>query len=200
MLALWRSLEPALSTCAGARRLLFCSARAGEGKTTVVGELATLLAQNTSNRIAVIDAGLRQDLASRYAASPCIPFERLVSTWKRSARPEASPIEERRFVLATAPDSNADSRLALARADSWVALKPSFDFVLAEMPALADSSLAVATARHFDGVVLVIESGRTRWPIVLHAREQLQRAGATILGAFLNKRVFYIPRSLYRWL
>jgi Mrp family chromosome partitioning ATPase len=49
-----------------------------------------------------------------------------------------------------------------------------------------------------DAVILVIEAEKTRWEVARKAKEELEKAGATILGAVLNKRKYYIPRSIYR--
>jgi Mrp family chromosome partitioning ATPase len=81
-----------------------------------------------------------------------------------------------------------------------VLLKATFDYILVEMPSLADSSLALAAAKHVDGVVIVIESGRTRWPIVRNVQDQIKRGGAPVLGVFLNKRTYHVPRRFYNWL
>ena len=49
-----------------------------------------------------------------------------------------------------------------------------------------------------DGVVLVLESGKTRQQVSLEAKKQLEEAGGTILGVVLNKRKYYIPDWIYR--
>jgi len=51
-----------------------------------------------------------------------------------------------------------------------------------------------------DGVVLVVESERTRSEVVDHALDRLKSAGAEILGVVLNKREFHIPKGIYRFL
>ena len=174
--------------------------RRGEGKTTVADEFALALTQGSSpNRVAVIDAGLEHELARRYD-SGYLPLERLVPALPRVSLSDVSRDGDRGVVMATVTHTNAACRTLLDDAETWTRLRAAFDYVLVEMPSLADSPLALSLARHFDGVVLIIESGRTRWPIVQRAHEQLQSAGASVLGAFLNKRVFHVPKSLYNWL
>ncbi|MFB3123892.1 MAG: cobalamin biosynthesis protein CobQ, partial [Candidatus Binatia bacterium] len=51
-----------------------------------------------------------------------------------------------------------------------------------------------------DGVVLVVESGRTRRQVAFNAKKQLEEAGGKLLGVVLNKRRYYIPEFIYRWL
>jgi Mrp family chromosome partitioning ATPase len=200
MLNLLQSLEAALGGTAGGKLILFSSARPGEGKTMVAGELATTLTDGLRKRVAVIDAGLRHDLATRCGASAAMTLERLIASLKKIKLAEAMPRSPDALVVATVTQDPTDSQSILDEPQTWTLLKSAFDYVLVEMPSLADSPLALAHARLFDGVVLVIESGRTRWPIVQNAQEQLDRAAARVLGAFLNKRVFHIPKSLYNWL
>jgi Mrp family chromosome partitioning ATPase len=195
MLKFFHSLEPALQAVVGGKVLLFASARPKEGKSTVAGELAVTLSANVGNRVLVVDAGLDQQLTDRYASNGTTPIERLILELRSGVRSGLAGAD-RRLVFASA----GTAATALLDADSWRLLKSSFDFVLVEMPALSESPLALTSARYFDGIILVIEAGRTRWPIVQNAQEQLQRSGATVLGAFLNKRKFYIPKFLYNWL
>ncbi len=197
MLGLLQALEPALAKTPGGKIILFCSARPREGKTTVADEFALALTEGSSpNRVVVIDAGLEHELAQRYD-SVCLPLERLVPALPRVSLSDVSGDGDRGVVVTTVTHTNAACRTLLEDAETWTRLRAAFDYVLVEMPSLADSPLALSVARHFDGVVLIIESGRTRWPIVQHAHEQLQHAGASVLGAFLNKRVFHVPKSLY---
>lgn len=49
----------------------------------------------------------------------------------------------------------------------------------------------------FDGIVLIIECERTRWEVVRHYQNTLREGNARLIGAVLNKRKYYIPKSLY---
>ena len=51
--------------------------------------------------------------------------------------------------------------------------------------------------READAVVLVVESERTRKKTARWARQQLEDAGAKLLGVVLNKRAQHIPAWLY---
>lgn len=198
MVNLLHSLEPALARVQTGRSILFSSARPGEGKTTLVAQFAAMLLQNTSSRVAVIDAGLRCDLSTQQEPRSQLPLVQLLARLPKAGRGEGHSNGDGRRALLTATVNTPDSRALVEQAASWAALKVAFDYVLVEMPSLADSPLALGTAKYFDGVVLVIEAGRTRWPIAQNAQVQLQRAGGTVLGAFLNKRIYHVPESLYK--
>ena len=51
-----------------------------------------------------------------------------------------------------------------------------------------------------DGVVIVVEAGATPSEVVDHAINKLKSAQATILGMVLNKREYFIPKWVYRFI
>ena len=197
MLSFLTSLDAALATVATGKAVMFCSARAGEGKSTVVGELAAALAGASRHRLAVIDAGTRHDVSTEYGSGLTITFERLVASLGLDRSANVPPVSPGQTVFATVASKSVG---LLFEPGVWKALRGAFDYILVDMPSLAEFSLALAVSKHVDGVVVVIESGRTRWPIVQNAEDQLKRAGASVIGAFLNKRRYYVPKRLYNWL
>jgi protein-tyrosine kinase len=57
---------------------------------------------------------------------------------------------------------------------------------------------SIALAGKVDGVVMVLQSEKTRWEVAQFIRERLESGNGNILGVILNKRRFYIPRWLYK--
>ena len=49
-----------------------------------------------------------------------------------------------------------------------------------------------------DGVVLVIEAGKTREQVAVRAKKELEEAGGKVLGVVLNKRKYHIPEWIYK--
>jgi capsular exopolysaccharide synthesis family protein len=72
-----------------------------------------------------------------------------------------------------------------------------FDFILVDCPAINAYEDAATTAAACDGVVLVVEGGRTQRQGANAAKVLLTRAGCTILGVIMNKRKFHIPQFFY---
>jgi Mrp family chromosome partitioning ATPase len=72
-----------------------------------------------------------------------------------------------------------------------------FDMVLVDCPAINAHGDAASIASACQGVVLVIEGGQTRREAAQASKAMLTRANCSILGAFMNRRKFYIPRFLY---
>ncbi len=57
---------------------------------------------------------------------------------------------------------------------------------------------SLALAAKVDGVILVTESEKTRIDEARRAKQDLERAGARILGVVVNRHTDYVPRFLRR--
>ncbi len=79
-------------------------------------------------------------------------------------------------------------------------LKDKFRYILVDSPPVIPFVDVTRMSEVTDGVVLVVESERTRSEVVDYALDKLKSAGADILGIILNKREFHIPKKIYRFL
>ena len=77
-------------------------------------------------------------------------------------------------------------------------MRESFDYVILDTPPVTLFSDAQVIGRLADGVILILESGKTRRQVALKAISEIQASGGNLLGAVLNKRKYYIPKWLYR--
>jgi Mrp family chromosome partitioning ATPase len=84
--------------------------------------------------------------------------------------------------------------------DVLTVLKKKYRYILVDSPPVIPFNDATRICEVTDGVVLVVESERTRSEVVDHALDRLKSAGADILGIILNKREFHIPKGVYRFL
>jgi Mrp family chromosome partitioning ATPase len=201
MQTLYKSIEAALDGVEGGKIILFSSSRPSEGKSTVAGEFATTLAVTFGLSVLVLDADRRHALCRRFNARPENGLEQVLKT------PAEKPGNAGRgtgigSVIAVPldisssanPSGTLDAALPVEVAKE---LKQLFNYVLIDTPALSDAPWGVSLARQTDGVILVVEAERTRWPVVRHAKQEFERADAKVLGVFLNKRRFHIPRRIY---
>lgn len=76
--------------------------------------------------------------------------------------------------------------------------KDNFDYVIIDGQALLSSSVVTGLAQLMDCFLLVVECEKTKWEVVQLAREKLTKAGSSHIGIVLNKRKYYIPKSIYR--
>lgn len=77
-------------------------------------------------------------------------------------------------------------------------LKLHYDYILIDLPPVLHSPQGRKLSQLCDAVMLVIQAGVTRYPVVQKAAEMLAGAGVPVLGGVLNRRKFYIPDHLYR--
>lgn len=73
-----------------------------------------------------------------------------------------------------------------------------FNFVLVDCSPVIQYPEALFASRYMDGVYLVVETGKTRRPVVQESLNHLAQAGANVSGIIMNKRSFHIPKWIYR--
>ncbi|WPD24067.1 MAG: CpsD/CapB family tyrosine-protein kinase [Candidatus Electrothrix scaldis] len=75
-----------------------------------------------------------------------------------------------------------------------------YDIVLLDSaPALKSSHTWMLSAK-VDGVILVAQANRSRFEVLEELVQQLNIQEANLLGSFLNKRKYFIPQWIYRYI
>jgi len=203
-------LERALfsKTGAGVSRVIqFTSSHSGEGVTSITLALAWFLArEHPTEEVVVVEANLREPCLEEILSfrSEGSLFECLQNSG--SLRQAIHKLQDYNFSVIPAggphvTDTFISYDFKLNRLNDVLALlKKKFAYVLLDSPPVVPFVDAITICRMTDGVVLVVESERTRSEVVDHAIEKLKSGGAEILGTILNKREFHIPKSIYRFL
>ena len=173
----------------GLKSLLVTSAAAGEGKTVTTVNLAAALALS-GQRVIVVSADLRRPTLERYFG---LERGEGLSSWLVSDQDDLwSLIQDPHIpnirVLPSGPiPSNPAELLTSARAGHLVEmLSANADFVLfdsAPILGLADS--AILSSR-VDGVLLIVDASTSHSSAGVRAREEIERAGGTVVGSLLN--------------
>jgi Mrp family chromosome partitioning ATPase len=66
-------------------------------------------------------------------------------------------------------------------------LKGEADIIIFDTPPCLPLADAAILSRYVDGVLMVVDAGRTRRESAIHAKETMERAGAHILGVSMNR-------------
>lgn len=74
----------------------------------------------------------------------------------------------------------------------------AYSYVIWDVPPVDAIAHSRLICQHAEGVILVVQAGRTRWHSAQHALSILNNAGARVLGVVLNKKKNYIPEWIYR--
>ena len=77
-------------------------------------------------------------------------------------------------------------------------MRDDFDYVILDAPPVTLFSETRMICKKFDGVILVLEFGKTRKQVANRIMQELEEAGANFLGVVINKRKYYIPEWIYK--
>jgi Mrp family chromosome partitioning ATPase len=169
------------------RTVMLVSAQGGEGTTTVAAQLAATLARDGSIRVLLVDAnGLRPALSMR--------VESELASGAKGPGPSdhlhALPLPKELRGPAGIPPQALRQLLEPA--------EKAYDWIVVDGPPVLGSPDAAALAGVVDGVVVVVQAGRTKRPVLTRSIELLRKAGARVLGTVLNRRRLEIPGFIYR--
>jgi capsular exopolysaccharide synthesis family protein len=185
------------------RVLQFLGSRSGEGTSTVIREFARIAAERIGRSVLLMDADRYHGTQSRFysVASQCSWIDVL----QESGEVGRAVYRVNNSDLYVSPACNSSvptpELFNSPRFEGfWANLKLKFDLILIDSPPLTVSPDALALASKVDGVVLVVEAEKTKWRTARYVREQIERVGGNILGIVFNKRRYYIPESIYKYL
>lgn len=174
------------------RTLLVTSSMPSEGKTTTVVNMATVLAQ-TDSQVLVIDADMRRPrlhqvfgMENRAGLSSLLSSEitedellSVVSRYKESNIHllSSGPIPPNPAELL----GSEQMRSLIERASNH------FKYVIIDSPPIASFTDGVLISSIVDGVLLVVQGGKTSRQVVKRTRQMLHEIGAKVIGVVLNK-------------
>jgi succinoglycan biosynthesis transport protein ExoP len=196
----YRSIRTALhlgSNLVG-KTLLFVSPSAGEGKSTTASNVALAFAQ-AGERTLLVDCDLREPVQHLiFEVDASIGLSDVVCGSARlgdAIRPTDMP---GLFLLPCGPIPTHPSELLSSKrfARVMLALGKSFDRIIIDAPPLANVTDGCILAAAADVTLLVLRMGHTFREPAIFALDELDRAGANVLGVVANG--VPMPRS-YRY-
>ncbi|MFO7970589.1 MAG: CpsD/CapB family tyrosine-protein kinase [Desulfobacterales bacterium] len=200
----FQEVKTKLLTCfpsGSVKTILITSPAHGDGCTTTAVNFAKTMAQFCRLNVLLIDANLRSprlhELFSveynRGLADLLTKEEDKASLFKKVGHGNLYLIpcgKKNSGPLAIFESNRFDETLKLMR--------EKFDYVILDAPPVNRYAETKVMAKKVDGVILVIESGKTRSQVAVKAKQELEDAGAKVLGVILNRRKHYIPEWIYR--
>jgi succinoglycan biosynthesis transport protein ExoP len=171
------------------RTLLVTSAEPGEGKTSVVANLGTVMAQD-GRKVLLVDADLRRSQLHRtFEVQNQEGLTSLILDdvdWRRCLVETDIPDL---YVLPGGPvPPNPSELLGSQRMAQLIEEFQAFaDVVLFDTPSALAFADAMVLASQVDGVLLVIDSRSTRRETAIRALERLRNVKAKVLGGVLNR-------------
>lgn len=180
------------------------SATRGEGKTFISRGISISIAQSSLNRVLLVDANM--EAPRLHSIFPCDNSNGL-----------SNILESQKFGKMKAHPTTVDNldvlpagtqcRPGLLYKKHLLAqfiehIKHDYDLVVIDAAPLLGTG-ANSFTHLIDGMVVVIEAGKTRSEVIKEALYQTNPGGipnVNILGTVLNKKLKYIPDSIYKFL
>lgn len=174
------------------RIILISSALQGEGKTTVLSNLAVTLGQ-ANHRTLIVDGDLRMGGLSNLLQPFYQPTEKgladiLVNQLPLSEAIYRTEIPNLDIIPAGAKPYNPAELLGSPLLKTMLTeQRDNYDFILVDSPPILPVADALLLSRLADGVLFVLRCDRTSRTSIHMAKEQLQSVKARILGLILNE-------------
>ena len=184
------SLEVAL-TQRIPRSVMFLASQGGEGTSTVAAQFAQALASDPRLRVLLVDAHARRPA---YGSVPAAAQRTHVTRGApgRAGNPglDLMPLPEASRLEGLV--SSSALRVSLD------AVASRYDWIVLDGPPVLESPDAATLGAVADGVLMVVQAGRTKRPVLTRSVDLLRRAGGNVLGIVLNRRRLEIPEFIYR--
>jgi len=178
------------------------SCHKGAGVSTVAAYLASSLARHSDGRVLLVDVNFQDPFVHQIFDISLSPGLADLSggAFSQTSVIQSSPVNKLDLLCAGKASMASDKRIFESKgfADLLKYWKHEYSFVLIDTPAVWEENYVVTLANMVDGVIMVFEAEEDRWEVAQRAKDRLAMGGATLVGGILNKRLFYVPKSLYR--
>lgn len=174
------------------------SANSGDGKSTLVANLAAVVAQS-GNRVLAVDADLRHPRLHTVLkpANPVGLSQVLVGDAICEAAIQSTCIPHLHLLSAGAAFQWRSGQLTTRECDALLeSIRNQYDLVLIDTPSALLAADAYELSPRVDGVLLVIDPENTDGNQALKVTQDFRKAGATLLGVVVNA---VHPRGTYEY-
>ncbi|MCX7927287.1 MAG: CpsD/CapB family tyrosine-protein kinase [Candidatus Omnitrophica bacterium] len=176
----------------------------GEGKTITSINLAISMAQDLNKKqILLIDADLRRSKVNKYLGFEQEAGLSELITGRINTEDAFVSIGINNLTILSAgkPPQNPAELLGSVKFKNLLnVLKEKYDYIILDSPPVIPVTDAGLIGAQSDGVIMVIQAGRTQRGVVSHAQGLLKQAQAKLLGYILTNIQYHIPAYIYRYL
>lgn len=175
-----------------------------EGKTVTSLNLAVSLAQAVHKpRVLLVDADMRKGKIAKYLGIK--PKVGLSEVLKGQANAKDAlfhmDLENLAFIDSGTVPEYPSELLASEEFKRFLnQMQAEFDHIIIDTPPIISVTDSGIVGAQVDGVILVVQAGRTQRGIVKRAEELLFQAHSKILGHVLTNIEYHLPEYIYRYL
>ena len=199
MISLYRSIQSLLPTAEEGIIVHFLELYNQQEASVLTREFAKTIAVKLGKRVLLLDA--------TPTAAQLINFNIFPKySWREAFRDNKSikaviyQVEDTSlFVSQISREINAITEVVESpRTDQYLQdLKKAFPLILINSSAGTSSSDSIALATKSDGVVIVVESEKTRWRVAKKLKDDIEHQGGYVMGTVLSRRQYHIPDFIY---
>ncbi len=175
----------------------------GEGKTVTSVNLAITFAHELNNKsILLIDADMRKGKVARYLGIHSRPgLSEILSGEIEAEAAFVSPgIENLTVIPAGKMPKNPAELLGSKKMGRLLeGFKARFDYVFIDTPPVMPLTDPCVLGPLTDGVILVVQAGRTQRSAIKTIEHRLYQAHANVIGYILTNVEYHVPHYLYRY-
>jgi len=187
----------------GSRVVMITSSIAGEGKTTIAGFLARVIASNEMESVLLVDCAVKNsnlgDLFGVEKEKGIVDYlleEAEIKDIITNADHGALDIVKTgqlRKESVIQPLFNSDRMQFFINQVS-----EKYNYVLFDTSPVLDAPETSILSPQMDGVVLVVRAGKTKREVIKRAMMMLNKQGGNLIGSVLNRKRYYIPEFIYK--
>ena len=182
-----------------AKTVMFSGAVEHEGVSSALANLASYFSHAGGHKVLVIDTNLRKpSLHTAFKAQQAEGVTEIIEG-KITLEKGTKKISDKLFFISSGKVSLNPATLLSSHAMSDIlkSAKEHYDIVLLDSPAAVISRDAFILGQRVDAVVVAVNEGKTRRPVVKAVLDAFMRSKACVMGVVLNNRTFPIPQRLY---
>jgi capsular exopolysaccharide synthesis family protein len=176
----------------------------GEGKSVTSINLGITFAHDLNKQsILLVDADLRKStLTKELGLKPDKGFSDILLNGAKIEECLLSIGMENLHVLPSGhrPPSPAELLGSKRTKDFIKEVSEKYDYVIFDCPPVIPVTDVGVLGPQCDGVLMVLQAGRTQRGVVLHAQDRLSAVKARVLGYVLTHIEYHIPEYIYRYL
>jgi capsular exopolysaccharide synthesis family protein len=195
----------ALNTKRPVKAVAITSAIHNEGKSISAANLAISMAQDLNKKkILLVDADLRKSKIHKYLGlKPEIGLSDILSNGTNAddAFISISGIENLIILPAGKLPKNPAELIGSMKFKNLISqLKEKYDYIILDTPPVVPVTDAGLIGSEVDGVIMVIQAGRTQKGVIKHGEGLLRQANAKLLGYIVTNIQYHVPAYIYRYL
>lgn len=181
------------------KSILITACTPSDGSTTIIANLANYLSNKAGHKVMVIDANLRAPAIHKIFNIPDNTGLANVLEGKTSLEKAVHDLGPNLSVLTAGNTSlNPTPLLDSTRMSSVIKVaKEKYELVFVDYANLRSFKDACVLCPNIDGIVLVVNEGKTNRHVLKTLLAPLKHKKANLIGVVLNNRTYAIPKIIY---